>query len=32
VPRLPEPEEQSRVLQFSSLSFDSSLIDIFPPW
>ena len=23
-------EEQSRVLQFSSLSFDSSLIDIFP--
>ena len=23
--------EQSRVLQFSSLSFDSSLIDIFPP-
>jgi non-ribosomal peptide synthetase component F len=30
VPRLPEPEEQSRVLQFSSLSFDSSLIDIFP--
>lgn len=24
--------EQSRVLQFSSLSFDSSLIDIFPTW
>ncbi len=24
--------EQSRVLQFSTLSFDSSIIDIFPTW
>ncbi|MGY2254698.1 amino acid adenylation domain-containing protein [Pseudomonas reactans] len=25
-------DEQSRVLQFSSLGFDSSLIDVFPAW
>ncbi|CAM3515924.1 peptide transporter [Pseudomonas floridensis] len=27
-----ELNQQSRVLQFSTLSFDSSLIDIFPTW
>lgn len=27
-----ELTEQSRVLQFSTLSFDSSVIDIFPTW